>query len=99
LRIVVEDIAAGEAAVTVAGKEIRLPKALTADNVNRILDLPVNPRDLSANVPVTFRTLAGNHAGYRVDMTSIVLEHPPLGRAMQRTAGTVAPVGRDGWRE
>jgi hypothetical protein len=99
LRLVVEDISENEAAVTVADKELLLPKALTADNVCRIVELPLDPAALPGHVPVTFRILAGNHAGYRVDMASIVLEHPPLGRTAKRNIGAVTPVGTFGWPE
>ena len=74
LRLVVEDIAPGEATVRVGRKEIVLPKAVTSENINRTLMLPIAPAELSADTPFAFRVNQGNHAGYRVDMTSIVLE-------------------------
>ena len=74
LRLVVEDVGIGEAAVTVAGQEIALPKAFTADNVNDIVELPVDLKALKPVTPVVFSVAAGNFAGYQVDMTSIVLE-------------------------
>ncbi|MGB2822105.1 MAG: hypothetical protein WBF17_14065, partial [Phycisphaerae bacterium] len=76
LRLVVEDIAPVEATVRVGSKEIPLPKAVTSENVNRTLMLPIAPADLSAETPFEFRVNQGNFAGYRVDMTSIVLESP-----------------------
>ncbi len=80
LRLVVEDIAPAEGAVTVGGQTIPLPKAWTADNVLRILELPLDPATLEPATEVVFRLEEGNHLGYRVDMTSIVLETRP-GRA------------------
>ncbi len=74
LRIVIEDVAPGEGTVTVGNRRIEMPKAYTADNVNRILELPVDLKALSTETPVVFSVDQGNHAGYRVDMTSIVLE-------------------------
>ena len=99
LRLVVENLSEGEGAVVVAGQELRLPKALTADNVNRILDLPLSLAGLAPTVPITFRILAGNQAGYRVDMTSIVLEHPAVVRPPKKSSGHVAPVGGWGGRD
>ncbi|MCC5828285.1 MAG: hypothetical protein JJU36_02445 [Phycisphaeraceae bacterium] len=75
LRIVVEDVHEGEASVLVNGHEVPLPKALTADNVTRILELPVDLSWLRARNTLRFQVNPGNHAGYRVNMASIVLEH------------------------
>ena len=74
LRLVIEDVAVGEGTVTVAGKAMALPKACTADNVNRIVELPLEPGTLKPETEVTFAVRPGNFAGYQVDMTSIVLE-------------------------
>ena len=74
LRLVIEDTAAGEAVVEVAGKSYALPKAVTADNVNRIVEIPVPVADLAPATKITFRVAGQGHSGYRVDMTSIVLE-------------------------
>ena len=74
LRLVVEDIAPGEALVRVGGKVIPLPKARTADCVNETVMLPIAPADLSAVTPFEFGVNDGNFAGFRVDMTSVVLE-------------------------
>jgi hypothetical protein len=74
LRLVVEDIAPGEATVRVGNKSLALPKAVTSENINRTLMLPVQPSDLSPETTFEYRVNKGNHAGYRVDMTSIVLE-------------------------
>jgi hypothetical protein len=78
LRLVVESLAGGEGFVNVAGQDIPLPQTLTADNICRIVELPVALTNLADTVPVEFRVADGNHAGYRVDMTSIVLSHKPL---------------------
>jgi len=64
----------GEAALKVGRKEIALPKAVTPENVNRTLMLPIDPAALLPETPFAFRVAPGHHAGYRVDMTSIVLE-------------------------
>jgi len=74
LRIVVEGIARGEATVDVGGQSILLPPAYTQDNVTRILDLPLDRATLGPQNAITFSVAPGNHAGYQVDMTSIVLE-------------------------
>jgi hypothetical protein len=99
LRLVVEDVAEGEASVTAAGQDLPVPKALTADNICRIVEVPLVVGQLPGIVPVTFRVNPGNHAGYRVDMASIVLEHPPLPRAIAAPVGHVAPVAAFGRRE
>jgi len=74
LRLVVEDIAPGEAAVRVGQQTLTLPKACTAENVNQTLMVPIAPGALNPETPFVFRVNPGNFAGYRVDMTSIVLE-------------------------
>ncbi len=74
LRIVVEGIARGEAVATVGGQAIPLPAAYTQDNVTRILDLPLDPAVLKPKTDVAFSVAPGNHAGYQVDASSIVLE-------------------------
>ena len=74
LRIVIEDVAPGEAAVRVAGRTIELPPAWTADNGNRIVELPIAPADLAETMELEFRVNEGNFAGYRVDMAGIVVE-------------------------
>ena len=80
LRCVVEDVAPGEGAVAVNGKaELELPKALTADNGNRIVEIWMDKAALGESNELVFRVNAGNHAGYRVDMASIVLETAAAG--------------------
>ncbi|MFP4055403.1 MAG: hypothetical protein ACLF0G_00865 [Candidatus Brocadiia bacterium] len=74
LRLVVEGLAPGEGTVHVGDKALALPKAYTADNVTRIVELPVATEALAETVPLVFRVKEGNFAGYRVDMASIVLE-------------------------
>jgi hypothetical protein len=75
LRLVVEDIAPGEGAVTVGGKTIPLPKAYTADNQTHIVEVPVAIEDLSAETKLTFAVRdESDGAGYRVDMASVVTE-------------------------
>ncbi len=74
LRLVVERVDPGEARVELAGRSGHLPKARTADNCNRILEVPVPLELLSPQMEVTFSVDEGNHDGYRVDMASVVLE-------------------------
>ncbi|MGB2823160.1 MAG: hypothetical protein WBF17_19400 [Phycisphaerae bacterium] len=74
LRLVIEDVAVGEGTVTVAGRTMPLPKACTADNVNRIVEVPLEVKALRPETEVAFAVCPGNFAGYQVDMTSIVLE-------------------------
>lgn len=74
LRLVVEDVAPGEATVSVGKTELALPPAMTADNLNRIVELPLDRAALGEANELTFRVNEGNFAGYRVDMASIVLE-------------------------
>ncbi len=74
LRLVVEDVDAGEGSVRVCGRRLDLPKAMTADNVTRIVELAVDPAALLPETDLQFAVNPGNHLGYRVDMASIVLE-------------------------
>ncbi|MFP4106122.1 MAG: hypothetical protein ACLFVU_08530 [Phycisphaerae bacterium] len=74
LKLVVENVATGEGSVKIGKQTIPLPTAYTADNVNRIVWLEVPVGVLTEKTPVTFQVNQGNHAGYRVDMTSLVLE-------------------------
>jgi len=78
LRLVVEDIAPGEAAVILgSGNSIDLPKAYTADNVNAIVETPVAMDKLSPRTRMEFRVHEGNFDGWRLNMASIVLESSP----------------------
>jgi len=74
LRLVVENLSEGEGTVTAGKAEIPLPKALTVDNELTIVELPLDAKQLNAEASLSFRVNTGNHSGYRVDMTSIVLE-------------------------
>jgi hypothetical protein len=74
LRLVVEDIAPGEATLRVGERDVPLPKAYTSENINKTLNLPIAPAELKSETQFAFRVNPGNFAGYRVDMTSIVLE-------------------------
>jgi hypothetical protein len=74
LRLVVEDIAPGEAVVGIEGDAIPLPKAVTSENENQTIMVPVSLSRLKPETALTFRVNPGNFAGYRVDMTSVVLE-------------------------
>ncbi len=74
LRLLVEDLAPGEGTVTVGDQELILPQAFTRNNGNRIVELPLPVAAVAAKTPVTFALAPGNHAGYRVDMCSLVLE-------------------------
>jgi hypothetical protein len=73
-RLVVEDIAPDEAIMEIAGVRHVLPKSYTADNINRILMIPLPTDALKSSTPIKFSVAPGNHDGYRVAMTSIVLE-------------------------
>ena len=53
---------------------MEIPKAYTADNVNRIHWLPVPLKSLSDKTKLEFVVNDGNHSGYRVDTASLVLE-------------------------
>jgi len=74
LRLVVEGVARGEATVSVGGQTLALPAAYTQDNVTRIVELPLDVSALREQNTITFSVAPGNHAGYQVDMASIVLE-------------------------
>ncbi|HUS92570.1 MAG TPA: hypothetical protein VM695_12010, partial [Phycisphaerae bacterium] len=74
LRLVVEDVARDEGVVKVNGREMPLPAACTQDNVSRIVELPLDVAALAGKAAVEFSVRPGNHQGYQVDMTSIVLE-------------------------
>lgn len=74
LRLVVEDVAPGEGWVEVAGTRIELPASRTADNCNRILELPLPSVPPVGKIPLRFVVAEGPHAGFRVDMVSVVLE-------------------------
>jgi hypothetical protein len=74
LRAVVEDVAPGEGWVEVGGVRISLPPSPTADNGNRILELPLPAVPPAGNLPIRFAVADGPHAGYRVDMASVVFE-------------------------
>ena len=75
LRLVIEDVARGEAVVSVNGEAAKpVPPAYTADNVTQIVRVPLDVASLAPANSVRFTVAPGNHAGYRVDMTSIVLE-------------------------
>jgi hypothetical protein len=74
LRLVVEDLSPGEGRVVAGGEPLLLPKARTADNVNHIVELPLSLPTLTDMTKLVFEVCPGNHAGYRLDMASIVLE-------------------------
>lgn len=79
LRLVVEDIDPGEATVTIAdGEPQPLPAAPTADNGNRIIEIPIPLDALAETVPLRFGVNdPSGGAGYRIAMASIVLESRP----------------------
>ncbi len=74
LRCVLESVSDGEAVATVGGTDIVLPRTITGSNVNRIREVAIPLEELADEVPLTFAVAAGNHAGYQVDMASIVIE-------------------------
>jgi hypothetical protein len=77
LRMVLEDVAPGEGWVEVGGARLALPASRTADNGNRIVELPLGSVPPAGKLPVRFAVAEGAHAGYRVDMVSVVLEEGP----------------------
>jgi len=74
LRVVVEDVAPGEGWVDVGGVRMGLPASRTADNCNRIVELPLASVPPPGRLPIRFSVAEGPYAGYRVDMVSVVLE-------------------------
>jgi hypothetical protein len=79
VRAVIEDVAEGEATVALGNRQYPLPKALTADNINGIVEIPVPLDSLAGKTTLQFRARPGD-GGYRLDMASIVIEHTPAGR-------------------
>jgi len=75
LRVVVEEVATGEATVLVGEQAVDIPRAYTQDNGMRLFNLPLDPRKLAASNDVVFKVNDGNYSDYRVCMASIVLEH------------------------
>ena len=74
LRLVVEDVHEGEGEVRVGDQVIALPRALTADNVNRIIELPLDVAALGRNNTLEFSVPDNRFPGYRVQVASIVVE-------------------------
>jgi len=77
LRLVVENLAPGEGVVHVGERTIELPRAYTRDNGNRIVEFPLEVDELAEEIPIRFEVAGEGQAGYRVDMTSIVIESRP----------------------
>ncbi|MCC5828603.1 MAG: hypothetical protein JJU36_04070 [Phycisphaeraceae bacterium] len=86
LRIVVEEVAEGEAVVKIGEQRLVLPRAMTADNGNRIMELPLDLAGLKPQTPVRFELGDPGRPGYHVCMSSIVLEHHTTGS--DRESGT-----------
>ncbi len=74
LRLVLEDVMRGEGTVTVGGTAFPLPPAVTLECANRTVMVPVDVARLRPETDLTFRVEPGGFAGYRVDVTSVVLE-------------------------
>jgi hypothetical protein len=74
LRLVVEHVSEGEGIVRIGNQSCAIPKALTIDNEPRIVVIPIDLKDLKGDTAIEFRVNEGNHSGYRVDMTSFVIE-------------------------
>ena len=74
LRLVVEQVAEGEGWVEVNGRRLELPKAMTADNQTRIVEIGLEAGDLKSEMELVFGVHEGNFAGYLVCMASVVLE-------------------------
>ncbi len=74
LRCVVESLAEGEALVRIGDQELGIPRAMTGSNVCRIREVPIDLSALGPDNQLTFTVAPGNHAGYLVNMASIVIE-------------------------
>ncbi len=74
LRVVVEDLQEGAGYAMVGDPRVGLPRAYTADNVCRTMNLSVDPRRLTPETPVMFHVNVGNFGSYHMPMTSLVLE-------------------------
>jgi hypothetical protein len=74
LRCVVESVSEGEAKVKIGSFEVTVPSAITGSNVCRIREIAIPLETLADEVPITFSLAEGNHAGYLVNMASLVIE-------------------------
>lgn len=74
LRLVVERLGEQEGRVSVAGKTIALPRALTPINCPAIVEIPLEPGDLDKLDKLTFTANEGSN-GYLLCMASVMLEY------------------------
>ena len=78
LRVVVEQVDAGEATVQVGEQRIDLPVVATSDNVCRIFDLPVDLEQVQGDSVQVVGTVNGpQFNGYRLASASIMFERAP----------------------
>lgn len=74
LQFVAQELGAGEGTVTLNGKTMILPSAVTPENAAWIRVLPVNVADLKASNQLEFTVASKTNAGYMLAMNSIVVE-------------------------
>jgi hypothetical protein len=74
LQFVAERLADGEGAVTLNGKTLTLPSAVTPENAAWIRMLPVDVADLKTSNQLQFAVASKANAGYLLAMNSIVVE-------------------------
>lgn len=76
LRTVIENIDEGEAVLTYGDQTVVLPRTITADNGPQLIEIPLELSALSPDTDLVFSVGDGVHAGYRVDMASVILTAP-----------------------
>jgi hypothetical protein len=74
VRFVVERLADGEGIVTVNGKDLAMPKAITPDNVTWVRDVAVPVAQLKESNDLSFKVSSPAHAGYHLVAASILLD-------------------------
>jgi hypothetical protein len=74
LRLAVESLDEGEGEVLVNGHAVPLPRAMTNDNITRIIEVPVDTSWLKAETSLVIRSRGAQHAGWRCCAASLVVE-------------------------
>lgn len=74
LRLALEHVAVGEGIVEVNGQRFELPPAICRDNGNLMASIELPIELLQTTNTIVFGLADGNHQGYQVDATSIVIE-------------------------
>lgn len=64
----------GEGEVLVDGHIVLLPRAMTNDNITRIIEVPVDAAWLKTETPLKVRSCGQQHAGWRCCAASLVVE-------------------------